>query len=109
MGAASFLKNNRFSRPSKLHEYQAWLSTLERDGLDVATTVIPEQDDVIEKKKGMSTSDVDHNQVDILEVVMLALRTSDGNYVVSTPPNDHISSRMCIYPHLPSILLCNRS
>ena len=89
MGAASFLNNNRFSRPSKLNEYQTWLSTLEQHGLKIATIVKPDQDDAIEKKEELKTSDIviDQNQVDILEVVMLALRTSDGKYMVSTHTN----------------------
>ena len=80
MGAASFLNNNRFSRPSKLTEYEAWLTALEQDGLERATIVKPDgEEDVIATKEGLNASENDsNNQVDVLEVVMLALRTSDG-------------------------------
>lgn len=60
-GAASFVNNRRISRPGKMEEYKAWVDNIQifNDEFQIFNTD-------------------DKSEVDILEVVMLALRTSDG-------------------------------
>lgn len=85
MGAASYIHNRRYTRPAKLPLYQTWLNRLESEGLDAAsyTDDVEDDDDDDEggSDKGIDTVSVSAESTDrpdILEVVMLALRTSDG-------------------------------
>ena len=75
MGAASFLGHRRFTRPGKLSAYTAWLERLAVDGLSAAT--VPEKDEDADEDENEDEGDAP-SAPDILEVVMLALRTADG-------------------------------
>ena len=89
MGAASFIANNRYTRPDRMADYAKWVDTLEIKGFK-ESTVTAEDDEEDQGKFDASDIDNDGRLVvsdeivnggdvtDILEVVMLALRTSDG-------------------------------
>jgi len=92
MGAASFLDHRRFTRPAKLSEYTAWLDRLAADGLGAATVQDEDEDDEEgedhDDDAGATAASASVSvavvapavtgKADILEVVMLALRTADG-------------------------------
>jgi coproporphyrinogen III oxidase-like Fe-S oxidoreductase len=89
MGASSFIGNKRFSRPDKLEDYRLWLDRLAVEGFQSATRSSDDEDgedddDDGRRQDGDSSTTAsslhgDHEEtLDILEVVMLALRTSDG-------------------------------
>lgn len=94
MGAASFIKNNRFTRPDRLVDYTEWLQQLELNGYTNSTAVIRDDDLSHGSNSGTKIDQIDDGEdsalvlsagivslpgsADILEVVMLALRTSDG-------------------------------
>lgn len=94
MGAASFINNNRFTRPDRLIDYTEWLQHLELNGYTNSTAVIRDNDfdDGSDSVTEIDENDGDEDSAlvlsagivsppgsaDILEVVMLALRTSDG-------------------------------
>jgi oxygen-independent coproporphyrinogen-3 oxidase len=65
LGAASFLYDNRFTRPSKLQDYKDWIQSIEKNGYKNTVCCNNPSDDQI-------------NSVDILDFVMLSLRTKDG-------------------------------
>lgn len=62
MGAASFLGNERFSRPKTLKTYYQWVDEIESDPSKLDTLLSLTQEP----------------KPDLLEILMLALRTSDG-------------------------------
>jgi coproporphyrinogen III oxidase-like Fe-S oxidoreductase len=94
MGAASFIKNNRFTRPDRMIDYTEWLQQLELKGFTNSTVVAEDKDFDDEPNSTTDKLPVDYGDdselflsagivsppgsADILEVVMLALRTSDG-------------------------------
>lgn len=101
MGAASYINNNRYTRPDKMGEYSQWVDELEIHGFTMSTIQDEDDDDdKDEKPKSSTAKDIGDNSeesdddggelivspdissppgsADILEVVMLALRTSDG-------------------------------
>lgn len=93
MGAASFIKNNRFTRPDRMKEYTEWLHTLEHLGYTKSTLLVDDEDlenGSNSSANGAAVVDDDSELIlsagieplpgsaDILEFVMLALRTSDG-------------------------------
>jgi oxygen-independent coproporphyrinogen-3 oxidase len=95
MGAASFIAGNRFSRPGTLPEYVKWLDRLDSEGFEGATReeLEEEEDEKEEDDDDNAADDVSNSarinvasspeetsgsDVDVLEVVMLALRTADG-------------------------------
>lgn len=65
LGAASFLYDKRITRPSKMATYQQWIQTIENNGYNNTVPCIEDSDDQI-------------NTVDILDFIMLSLRTKDG-------------------------------
>ena len=100
MGAASYIGNNRFTRPDRLVDYKEWVGDLEVKGFTAATVNIEsdEDEDNDNDKDSNGDSILDEDDIDnddgdlilsdgivtpvgatdLLEVVMLALRTSDG-------------------------------
>jgi coproporphyrinogen III oxidase-like Fe-S oxidoreductase len=94
MGAASFIKNNRFTRPDRMIDYSEWLQQLELNGFTNSTVVVDDDDsngtsDSLTNKFAIDDGDDSElvisegivsppGSADILEVVMLALRTADG-------------------------------
>ena len=69
LGASSFLYNKRISRPSKMNEYKDWIQKIEFEGYK-NNAILNNNDD--------SNEDEGNNTVDILDFVMLSLRTRDG-------------------------------
>ena len=89
MGAASYIDNNRFTRPDRMADYTKWVAQLELQGFAVATAQTddsPPDDSPSNVADDSDTGDLlladgiysPTDAPDILEVVMLALRTSDG-------------------------------
>ena len=91
MGAASFIANNRYTRPDRMIEYTKWVTELELMGFTGSTTNIDDDFEdaslsLDENNPGDKSTDLilfdgivnPTGATDILEVVMLALRTSDG-------------------------------
>jgi coproporphyrinogen III oxidase-like Fe-S oxidoreductase len=66
-GAASYFNHKRFSRPSSLQDYTQWIESLDKGEVDR---------EIVDNLLGDACSTAE--QPDILEYVMLALRTSDG-------------------------------
>ena len=68
LGASSFLYDKRFSRPSKMNDYRDWVQMIECEGYK-NTAILADNN---------SDEDDGNNTVDILDFVMLSLRTADG-------------------------------
>lgn len=93
MGAASFIANNRYTRPDRMADYTSWVAELELKGFSESTVNIDDDDDGELASLSLEDDSVEDDdndlilsygitnhagEADILEVVMLALRTSDG-------------------------------
>jgi coproporphyrinogen III oxidase-like Fe-S oxidoreductase len=89
MGAASFIENNRFTRPDRMAEYSNWVTQLELEGFGLTTALTDNL--IVDNESNNTEGDSETDDLllsdgiysppgapDILEVVMLALRTSDG-------------------------------
>ena len=91
MGAASFIANNRYTRPDRMREYTKWVAELEVNGFIESTMNIDDDDE--DASLNLNDNNPEDEIIDlilsdgivnptgatdILEVVMLALRTSDG-------------------------------
>jgi oxygen-independent coproporphyrinogen-3 oxidase len=65
LGAASFLYDKRITRPSKMADYKKWIESIENEGYKNSVPISIDSDEQI-------------NSVDILDFIMLSLRTKDG-------------------------------
>ena len=65
LGAASFLYDKRITRPSKMADYKKWIESIENEGYKNSVPISINSDDQV-------------NSVDILDFIMLSLRTKDG-------------------------------
>lgn len=71
LGAASFVDNSRATRPSSLATYSDWVTAAEERGYAAAVEALPG------RERG-----------DVLDGIMLALRTADGLDLAALHPND---------------------
>lgn len=79
MGAASYIRGERLSRPSSLGDYAKWVESLkQQETYHAALREVMENDGENEEYRGEFSSRGKAGEDDPLEIVMLALRTADG-------------------------------
>lgn len=93
MGAASYVNGRRFTRPGKLNDYEEWVDLLQQKGFEYVSKENPEGS--CEEEALLSDAETKSNyeslvpiwgdieltsqqREDILDVIMLRLRTADG-------------------------------
>lgn len=80
LGAASYLGRHRYTRPAKMKEYAEWVQSIKTNPSLYAMHVLGKDSDEASKLENVNTafSLASQPKPDLLDFVMLSLRTADG-------------------------------